>query len=145
MIKDTLDNIHRYSINVHFENFKKFLKESNDKSFRNIEKPLKAIPLEYTTGEFNLSKFENHQKFIDIHYIVRGEEQIGLNVSEALVPNMEYDTENDYQLFDGIAKEVILLKKGEFLLLFPGEAHVTAGAVYNVSDNIEKIVFKVPF
>lgn len=143
MIKDTLENIHRYSINEHFENFKTFLKNSTDKDFSTIKSPLKAIPLEYKTGEFNLSKFENHQKFIDIHYIVEGEEQIGLNTLEDLEPNMDYDSESDYQLFDGKAKEIVVLQKGEFLLLFPGEVHVTAGRNH-IDEDLKKIVFKVP-
>lgn len=143
MIKDTIENIYRYSINEHFDDFKTLLKDSKDLDFSNIKAPFKAIPLEYKTGEFNLSKFENHQKFIDIHYIVDGEERIGLNSIENLIPNIEYDFENDYQLFDGKAIETVSLQKGEFLLLFPGEAHVTGGDSKK-SQDLKKIVFKVP-
>lgn len=138
MIKDTLKNIHRYSINEHFENFKTFVKESENMDFSTIKLPLKAIPLEYKTGEFNLSKFENHQKFIDIHYIVEGEEQIGINSLEDLAPNMEYDSENDYQLFDGKPKEIVFLQKGSFLLLFPGEVHITGGQLNVFLTSCEK-------
>ena len=56
---------------------------------------------------------------------------------------MDYDSENDYQLFDGIVDEELILKKGDFLILFPNEAHVTAGKV-NRKTYINKIVFKVP-
>lgn len=144
MIKDTIENIHRYSINEHFENFKTYIKDSKGMDFSTIKPPLKAIPLEYKTGEFNLSKFENHQQFIDIHYIVDGEERIGLNALENLVPTMEYDSENDYQLFDGVVNETTTLREGEFLLLFPGEAHVTGGITEELRSDIKKIVFKVP-
>lgn len=144
MIKDKIENIYRYSLNEHFEDFKAFLKQSSGTDFTKLIAPLRAIPLEYKTGEFNLSQFENHQKFIDIHYIVDGEEHIGLNSLENLVSNLEYDPENDYQLFDGRAKEIILLGRGEFLLLFPGEVHVTGGFINELSQELKKVVFKVP-
>jgi biofilm protein TabA len=143
MIKDKLENINRYSINENFELFKAFLKASNGKGFEDISMPLKAIPLEYATKEFDLSKFENHQRVIDIHFLVKGQEQIGLNSVDQLTPNMEYDQEKDYQLFDGEVKEVINVDEGEFLLLFPGEAHVTGGGVEQPMQ-VSKIVFKIP-
>jgi YhcH/YjgK/YiaL family protein len=105
---------------------------------------LKAIPLEYNTGTFNLSKFENHKKYIDIHYIIQGQEQIALASTSDLEPNMEYDEINDYQLFDGKIGETINIKEGEFILLFPGEAHVTGGLIGDTSKSLKKVVFKVP-
>jgi YhcH/YjgK/YiaL family protein len=144
MIIDTLKNIQRYSINKQFEDLKDFLKESEGINFTKLESPLKAIPLEYTTKKFDFSKFENHQKFIDIHYIIKGQEQIGLTPVGELEPNMEYDQENDYQLFDGMVNQTFTLKEGDFLLLFPGEAHVTGGVTSELTSDIKKIVFKVP-
>jgi YhcH/YjgK/YiaL family protein len=144
MIKDTLKNMHRYSLNKHFEDFKAFLQEFNGTDVTKLKSPFKAIPLEYKTGKFDLSKFENHEKFIDIHYVVEGQEQIGLTSVVELEPNMQYDQENDYQLFNGEVNETIILKEGEFLLLFPGEAHVTGGITEELTNDIKKIVFKVP-
>lgn len=141
MIKDKLDNINRYKINEAFELFKKELKKLED--YLKIDTPFKAIPISYKTGDFDLSKFENHQKFIDIHYIVKGKEIIGLTPVEDLEPNMEYNPNNDYQLFNGEVNESILLEEGDFLLLFPGEAHVTGGANENEFKDVDKIVFKV--
>lgn len=132
MIKDKLENIHRYSLNTHFEDFKVFLKVFNGTDFTKLIAPLRAIPLEYTTKAFDLSKFENHHKFIDVHYIIKGQEEIGLTSTVELEPNMEYDQESDYQLFDGEVKETITLKEREFLLLFPGEAHVTGGIAQEI-------------
>lgn len=144
MIKDKLENINRYSINEHFEDFKKFINQSIGDDLSSIEKPLKAIPLEYLTGDFNLGKFENHQQFIDIHYIIKGKEVIGLTPIDELSPNMNYDDKNDYQLFDGVVQETIQVSSGEFLLLLPGEAHVTGGIVNDLRNMVKKIVFKVP-
>lgn len=143
MIKDKLVNINKYKINDAFEIFK--TKLSDIDNILKIEAPFKAIPLEYETKKFDLSKFENHKKFIDVHYIIKGEETVGLTPIERLIPNMEYDPENDYQLFDGgEVMETIVLTEGEFLLLFPGEAHITGGILKENIDEIKKIVFKIP-
>lgn len=142
MIKDKLENIDNYSLNEHFENFKKAILKSN-KYPSKLNAPLRVIPLEYQTKDFDLSKFENHERNMDIHYIIEGTESIGINSVNNLVSNIPYNVEGDYQLFDGEVKEVIVLEKGDFLVLFPGEAHVTAGKLSN-SESIRKIVYKIP-
>lgn len=142
MIKDKLVNIDKYKINDAFERFKKIISES--KNLDKIEAPFKAIPLEYETKNFDVSKFENHQKFIDIHYIISGSEQIGLAKFDEVKQNMDYDAQNDYQLFDGAVNETIELKEGEFLILFEHEPHVTGGISSKGVENVKKIVFKVP-
>ena len=142
MIKDNIKNIGRYSINNPFEEFKRIIM-SLETSPVKLKFPLKAIHLEYETKEFDLTKFENHHKYIDIHFLVEGVELIGINRLDNLTPNMEYDEENDYQLFDGEIKETIILNSGDFLLLFPGEVHVTGGKVIGTAT-VKKIVYKIP-
>jgi len=141
MIKDKIGNLSRYQINEAFEQFKKHM--ASGESPETVTLPLKAIPLTYETGEHNLSKFETHRKFIDIHYLIEGEEAIGITQIENLNPNMEYDDAGDYQLFDGQVTETLILSEGEFLLLYPNEGHVTAGVV-SEKRTVKKIVFKVP-
>jgi len=142
MIKDKISNIDKYELNEFFKAFKLHITE-NFKNLLEIKLPLKAIPLTYDTKQFDLSKFENHQRNIDIHVVLEGEEILGITDVETLSPNMDYNTVNDYQLFDGEIRETIILRKGEFLILFPNEGHVTAGLV-NESSTVKKIVFKVP-
>lgn len=143
MIKDKLENIERYSINIEFEKFKKTISLYGDYPM-DLKLPLKAIHLEYQTKDFDLTKFENHHKNIDIHFVVEGSELIGINRFDNLKPTMKYDEENDYQLFEGEVNETIILNSGDFLLLFPGEVHVTGGKVIE-SNKVKKIVYKIPF
>jgi YhcH/YjgK/YiaL family protein len=143
MIKDKLVNINRYRINEFFELFTKFINSSDD--LLTIPPPFKAIPIEYQTKDFDLSKFENHRKYIDVHYIIHGSELIGLANIQHVKPNMDYDELHDYQLFDGIIKEKILLQEGEFLILFEDEPHVTGGFVEKNGNGVKKIVFKIPY
>ena len=144
MIKDKLENIERYSINDIFEKFKNEVRQAKNPPIE-LELPLKCIPLEYETKDFDLTKFENHHENIDIHLIVKGNECIGLKNVSDLVPETAYDENNDFQLFKGEPVEQVVLRAGEFLLLFPGEAHVTGGKAGKNSSAVEKLVYKVPF
>ncbi len=143
MIKDKIKNIGNYTLNEYFEIFKNSISKNNAPPF-NLNTPLRVIPLKYETKNFDLTKFENHKKNIDIHYIMEGTEQIGINLVDNLKSNIEYNEDGDYQLFDGSVEDKIILNAGEFLLLFPGEAHVTGGDVIG-SAIVKKIVYKIPF
>lgn len=142
MIKDNIKSIGRYSINEYFEKFKENFRHVNSIPTK-LNPPFKAIPLEYETGSLDFSKFENHKKYIDIHLMVDGCEIIGLNQESNLDKITEYHEENDFQLFTGKPKEKIILHQGEFLLLFPGEIHVTGGRFVE-NGNVKKIVYKIP-
>ena len=53
-----------------------------------------------------------------------------------------YDSTNDYQLFEGIKQQDIVLKKDYVLVLFPNECHQT-GVQYKEVSLVKKIVFKL--
>jgi len=142
MIKDNIKNISRYSINEYFEKFKENFRDINSHPTK-LNPPFKAIPLEYETSSLDFSKFENHKKYIDIHLMVNGSEIIGINEESNLDKLTEYHEENDFQLFTGKPKEKITLHQGEFILLFPGEIHVTGGQI-DKKTKIKKMVFKIP-
>lgn len=143
MIKDNIKNINRYSINDHFEQFKKIIL-SLEPAPNKLQLPLKAIPLEYETKNFDLSKFEIHKAYIDIHLIIEGQECIGLNDLNELFSVSEYNIENDFQLYEGEIKDKLILNPGEFILLYPGEAHVTGGKIFE-TGSVKKIVYKILF
>ena len=66
MTKDNIKHINEYGINDAFELFKNNIFKDNN--FSKIAPPFKPIPLERITKSFDLSKFENHRKFIKINY-----------------------------------------------------------------------------
>lgn len=69
--------------------------------------------------------FEAHRDFIDIHYIISGEEKFGYSNIERLVQVKEYDNHEDYELLEG-EKDFITLKEGDFCIVFPQDAHIPA-------------------
>lgn len=142
MIKDKIKNIGRYSINDYFENFKENFKEVHSIP-KKLNPPFKAIPLEYETGSLNFLKFENHKKYIDIHLMIEGSEIIGLNEESNLDRITDYAPAEDFELFTGKPNGEVTLQRGEFLLLFPGEIHVTGGHI-GEKTKIKKVVYKIP-
>ena len=59
-----------------------------------------AILQEYDTKNDTDAKLEAHRKYIDVQYIISGEELIGVCPLIAQPPCKEYDAENDYALYD---------------------------------------------
>ncbi|CAM4262176.1 protein YjgK, linked to biofilm formation [Yersinia intermedia] len=87
---------------------------------------------------------ELHRYYIDIHILLEGSEVIGASPSaQRQRPTMDFDSERDYGLFEGITTETLLtLAPGDIALLFPGELHRPMGTLGDIAP-IRKIVVKV--
>ena len=95
---------------------------------------LKTIPS-------NQALFENHHKYIDIHLVIDGEEKMDIALPEDL---KQYDKNpnNDVYFFHGKGRQSLILKPGDFLVVFPEDAHMPQQMV-NIPEVITKIIFKV--
>ena len=67
-------------------------------------------------------KYEAHRKYIDIQYMIKGEEYIGVTDINNCKTCIEYDEEKDLEFFTA-DNEFQTLKKGEFLIFYPQDAH----------------------
>ena len=92
------------------------------------------------TKETSLSKFECHNKNIDIHVCINGEETIGWKPREKCVtPNGDYNAEKDVQLYSDAPDTFFKLTDGQFAIFFPEDVHAPM-----IGDgNIKKLVIKV--
>ena len=68
-------------------------------------------------------KFEEHRKFIDIHYIVCGEEKFGYSNLDRLTVVDPYDEKRDVEFSKGEINTLVL-KSGDFLVTYPDDAHI---------------------
>ena len=89
-------------------------------------------------------KLEHHRKYIDIHYVIRGSENVLVNYSRTLERLSEYSEEKDFELFavDG-TERIVTLREGDFLVLYPGESHAPKVAVDNQVAPIVKLIAKL--
>lgn len=99
--------------------------------------------IEYDTKEMEQCKLESHRKYIDIQYIIEGEEVMKLSDTSALVKETEYDENNDIQFWKKTYNMTELtLKKDSYIVLYSKDAHM-GGVNNNEVLKVKKIVGKV--
>jgi YhcH/YjgK/YiaL family protein len=100
-----------------------------------------ASVMTYETKPECEKKFELHRRYIDIQYIIEGEEIIG---GEDISELCHTDGEGTDIEFFGMVKNYdrILLKKGELAIIFPPEPHAPGIAAAD-PVKVKKIVVKV--
>jgi YhcH/YjgK/YiaL family protein len=88
--------------------------------------------------------FESHEKFIDIQYMIQGEEIITVADAKKLKIKVSYDDAKDVTFYENSLDGLdYVIRTGEFLILMPGEAHMPCISV-NGKKKIRKAVVKVP-
>jgi YhcH/YjgK/YiaL family protein len=102
-----------------------------------------ALVQSYTTkrGE---PKFEAHRKYLDIQYLVTGEEVIGWAFLDRMMVDTPYDETKDVCLGRVSAPDVtpVRLSPGQLAVLYPSDAHAPKQAVGEPIP-VKKIVVKV--
>lgn len=85
--------------------------------------------------------FEAHRDYIDIQYIISGEEKIGVTDYSNCTEAIAYDKEKDIEFLNGEG-EYYPLKEGEYMILYPQDAHKPSISLNNQST-VRKVVVKV--
>jgi biofilm protein TabA len=100
-----------------------------------------ASVTEDPTKDYDKSAWESHRKYIDLQYVISGEEKIGVSAVDDVKVTEPYDEKKDAAHYSGPGK-IYEAKPGTFFLFFPGTAHrpnITTGG--NKTD--KKIVIKI--
>lgn len=107
---------------------------------RDLEgKALYVTRFDYETLPYEETFFEAHRLYLDIHVMVKGCERVEFAHPDGLE---EFTHEGDFWGLRGEPEQSVLLKEGDFLVVFPGDAHrlkIAAGA----PEQVSKVVFKV--
>ena len=147
MIIDKLENAPRYfSISPNLkvvlsylmENAKE-LKTSDDFSIIMLNDDVQKKIIQYNTFPHD-RKWESHHIFTDIQYMVTGEERIGFAPVDLMYSPVKSEGK-DQTIWQGDGDR-ILLPEGYFMVLFPGEAHMSKLACGEVKT-VRKAAFKV--
>jgi biofilm protein TabA len=88
-------------------------------------------------------QFESHREYIDIQYLVSGEEIIGVAAIEELQVVTPYDAAKDIVFYavPGSYQE-LEIRSGHFAVLFPGEGHLPMCHSHGPHE-LHKVVVKV--
>ena len=96
----------------------------------------------YTTQPESERRFETHDQHFDIQYMAEGEEFFGVCPRDGL-KLLESKPERDVEFWSSPEKySMVLLKKGEFIVVAPEDAHKPRCAV-GTPAKVRKVVVKV--
>lgn len=101
-----------------------------------------ANVLEYTTKAFETVKMEAHRKYLDLQYVVSGEEAVLKQDLDDNAPINEYNDVKDVVHYSPKSYDKALLLEGTFGIMFPEDLHQCI-AVSSPAP-IKKVVVKIP-
>lgn len=90
--------------------------------------------------------YEAHRQYIDVQYMISGEEVMKWMPLSDLKETQAYDEEGDCLLGvdGGAAYGDIPFVAGQVMVLYPTDAHAPGFAAATGSQNVQKLVVKVP-
>lgn len=147
MIKDRLENASiYYSLS---DNLKKGFEWLKSQDLINIEPKKYVIDgenvwanvQEYETKDD--AKYETHRKYIDIQYMIKGKEFVGVTDKSNCSTCDEYNPESDLEFMNiNIDEDYQVLNEGDFLVFYPTDAHKPS---INPKEklNVKKVIVKV--
>jgi len=98
---------------------------------------------EYSTKNPEDANFEAHRNYIDIQYVVSGNELIGLApVTSKDSTILEYDGTKDIEFFTSKSGKMLQANNSGFFVFFPEDAH-KPGVKVETNDVVRKVVVKV--
>lgn len=100
-----------------------------------------AIVTEAPSKDYDKTAFESHRKYIDLQYVIEGEENMAKTPVTSVTVNKPYDEAADIAYYAGDGK-IYTVPAGTFMLFFPTEAHrpnITPGG----NKVVKKIVIKI--
>lgn len=149
MILDTIDNTHLYtSLHTSFAKAFEILRDSTlsqredgrytvdgDKVYYTIQR--------YTTKAMSQGRLEAHRKYIDIQFLLSGQELLGYAPVKDLTVAEEYNPQKDIAFFN-TPKDItkIKLEPGLFCILFPDDAHLPCCHLAAPAE-VRKVVIKI--
>ena len=101
---------------------------------------LYALVSDYTPKPQAEGRWEAHRRYLDLQYVVSGVERIGVAPVASLAAD-NYDADRDMLWLAG-AGDFLTLGAGQFIILWPGDAHMP-GIDAGVPGPVRKVVVKI--
>lgn len=148
MIFDRLSNSKQYEkLNEKFKIGFDFLKNNNLKEMKDgrydVAEGVFANVQSLKTKNKTEKKWEVHKDYIDIQYVIKGEECMGYGILEdfkkVVVP---YDKEKDIEFLDGERFNYIDVNENDFVIFYPNDVHAP---MLSVKEDVEikKVIVKI--
>jgi biofilm protein TabA len=102
-----------------------------------------AIISEAPSKDYDKTAFESHQNYIDLQYVISGEENMGKAPLASVKIDKPYNERNDISYYTGEGK-IYTVPQNNFLIFFPSDAHrpsITPGG----NKVVKKVVVKIRY
>lgn len=147
MVYDKIDNLENYKgLSEDIYEGLKYLKNATPDlacGVHEINPRVKAIVSEYETKLVNENGYEAHKKYIDIQYMLKGEEKNFCLPIEKLRETKPYKEEIDAAFYEaGIPAQELILGDGYFAIYWPKDGHMP-GLRITASIKVVKIILKI--
>lgn len=147
MIKDKLSNAQcYYAISERLKNGFEWLISSNlydleDGKYLIDGENIFANIQSYVTKDD--APYETHKKYIDIQYMIKGAERVGVSEQSNCILIENYSEAKDVAFWEcNKNNSVQILNEGEFLVFFPQDAHQPSLKLDNNAP-VKKVIVKV--
>jgi len=100
-----------------------------------------ALVSEYETKNLEQGLWEAHRKYIDIQYIISGQEKMGYSCLDNMKTSIEYEEKKDILFVTGQG-DYLTVNQGSFALFTPTDAHMPSIKVDN-PQNVKKLLIKI--
>lgn len=146
MIFDTLENIKNYKGLGRVYTALKFLAETDFSKMELGRYELQGDDIYYMVQSYDTDPAktvaEAHKKYIDIQFMVEGEELIGVAPISCEKKETQAILENDVWFYE-CKTEALTLIEGSFMVLYPNDLHCPGVATNNKAMTCRKVVVKV--
>lgn len=96
----------------------------------------------YHTADRKDAFYELHRHYVDIHYVISGEEYIDTRNSEGMKLETPYEAARDIEFYSEYKTRHHLAAPGRFFIFFPSELH-RPGMMAETDTLVKKVVIKV--
>lgn len=125
-----------------FEFMKQDLSELEVGKYQLVEGEAFVMISEYDTKEPENAKWEAHKKYIDLQYVISGEEKMGVLPLAKAVNALEYNEQKDLIFYGDNDGELHLATPEAFFLFFPTDVHRPCIKVDEAAA-VKKLVAKI--
>ena len=145
MIKDNLNNAAKYyNLSERIKIALEYLQENDLRFLDDGKYSIDGEDIYMNVQKYQTKvsdKLESHRKYIDIQYMVKGQENMGVTPINGLNVVEEYNEEKDIIFYNGACKKE-LVKENEFIIFYPEDAHLPCQIVDKPSI-VKKVVVKI--
>lgn len=143
MVVDYIENWERYAqLQKNMKEGFSFLQELLEKPAGRYERGgMFALVQEGTTVPAQAARLENHEKYIDVQYMVSGEEVVEWKSTKEAVRDTPYNEERDIAFYHGDGAR-ITVKPGMFYIVYPEDGHKPCVHIHKPTS-YKKVVLKI--